>query len=181
MSDKKNATIKKTITVTLRIDKNIMDILNDDADNDSISLNSLINHILDRYIKWGKFEDKTSLVPIVSPVVKELFSCLDKDKTIELGRGIAKEAIYNIILFMNGEVNFDILIGWFKERMKNCTEIYDKKNEDGNRKIIFKHDLGEKWSLYHKTILESICHDILSVPIKISTTNSTLAIDIINN
>ncbi|MGN6349253.1 MAG: hypothetical protein ACTHLL_05855 [Candidatus Nitrosocosmicus sp.] len=41
----------------------------------------------------------------------------------------------------------------------------------------FKHDLGENWSLYHKTILESICHDILSVPIKILTTDSTFMIE----
>ncbi|MGN6614569.1 MAG: hypothetical protein ACTHKC_05975 [Candidatus Nitrosocosmicus sp.] len=54
--------------------------------------------------------------------------------------------------------------------MLNC---YQK----GIRKIIFKHDLGENWSLYHKTILESICHDILSVPIKILTTDSTFMIE----
>lgn len=78
---------------------------------------------------------------------------------------------------MSREVNFEILISWYQDRMKFCSNISDKREDNGNRKIIFKHDLGEKWSLYHRYILESICHDILSVPIKFYTTNSTIAID----
>ena len=42
---------KETITVTLRIDKEIMNKLSLDADNDSISLNSLVNHVLKRYVE----------------------------------------------------------------------------------------------------------------------------------
>ena len=37
---------RETITVTLRIDKDIMNKLALDAENDSISLNSLVNHVL---------------------------------------------------------------------------------------------------------------------------------------
>jgi hypothetical protein len=63
-------------------------------------------------------------------------------------------------------------------RLKYCSEIASKReDEKGIRKIIFKHDLGENWSVYHKTILESICHDILSVPIKILTTFPTFMIE----
>jgi hypothetical protein len=174
---KKNSDTKKTITVTLRIDKNIMDVLTEDADNDSISFNSLVNHVLDRYVKWGRFEDKTSLIHLNALVVKELFNRLSRDEVIKIGREISRDAIYNIILFMNGEVNFDILISWYKNRMRVCSSISDKKENNGTHKIIFKHDLGENWSFYHKSILESICHDILSIPIKVYTTNSTITID----
>ena len=63
---------KETITVTLRIDKDIMNKLALDADNDAISLNSLVNHVLKRYVEWNKFEDKSSMIPINSVVLKEL-------------------------------------------------------------------------------------------------------------
>ena len=174
---KKNSDTKKTITVTLRIDKNIMDVLTEDANNDSISFNSLVNHVLDKYVKWGKYEDKTSLIHLNALVVKELFGRLSRDEVIRIGREISRDAIYNIILFMNGEVDFDILMSWYKDRMKSCSSISDKKENNGTHRIIFKHDLGENWSFYHKSILESICHDILSIPIKVYTTNSTITID----
>ena len=175
---KKNSDTKKTITVTLRIDKNIMDVLTEDADNDSISFNSVVNHVLDKYVKWGRFEDKTSLIHLNALVVKELFNRLSRDEAIKIGREISRDAIYNIILFMNGEVNLDILISWYKNRMRVCSSISDKKENNGTHKIIFKHDLGENWSFYHKSILESICHDILSEPIKVDSTSSTVKIDI---
>jgi hypothetical protein len=175
----KDSKKKQTITVTLRIDKEIMDKLNDEVDSDGTSLNSLTNQVLKRYVEWNKFEDKSAMIPVASSVLKELFDGLDKDKVIKLAKDKAKDTIYNIILFMNGKVDFDILISWYKQRMKHCSEISDKKDEDkGNRIIIFKHELGENWSLYHKTILESICHDILSIPIKVDITSSTVKLDI---
>jgi hypothetical protein len=169
---------KKQKTVTLRIDEDIMDDLYNEANTDSISLNSLVNQVLKRYVEWNKYENKSSMIPIASPVLKDLFDSLSKEQVIRLAKDKAKDVIYNIILFMNGKIDFDILISWYKQRMKHCSDVSDKKDNDGSRKIIFRHELGENWSLHHKTIIESICHDILSVPIKINITNSTITLDI---
>ena len=168
---------KETITVTLRIDKDIMNKLVLDADNDSISLNSLFNHVLKRYIEWNKFEDKSSMIPINSVVLKELFHILNKDQVINLAKHVAKDAVYSLILFMNGKVDLKILISWYKERMRHCSEISDKPIDNNQCKIIFKHELGENWSLFHKTILEAICHEYLSEPIEINITRSTVVIN----
>jgi hypothetical protein len=168
---------RETVTVTLRIDKDIMNKLALDADNDSISLNSLVNHVLKRYVEWNKFEDKSSMIPINSIVLKELFRIMDKEQVIKLAKDVAKDAVYSLILFMNGKVDFKILMSWHKERMRHCSEISEKQIEDNQYKIIFKHDLGENWSLYHKTILESICHEYLSKPIEIGITSSTVVIN----
>jgi hypothetical protein len=168
---------KETITVTLRIDKDIMNKLTIDADNDSISLNSLVNHVLKRYVEWNQFEDKSSMIPINSTVLKELFHIIDKEQVIKLANDVAKDAVYSLILFMNGKVDFDILVSWYKERMRHCSEISDKQIDNNQYKIIFKHELGENWSLYHKTIIESICRDFLSKPIEINITSSTIVIN----
>ena len=169
---------RETITVTLRIDKDIMNKLALDAENDSISLNSLVNHVLKRYVEWNKFEDKSSMIPINSIVLKELFHIIDKDQTIKLAKDVAKDAVYSLILFMNGKVDYKILASWYKERMRHCSEISEKQIDNYQYKIIFKHELGENWSLYHKIILESICHDYISKPTEINITNSTIAINI---
>ena len=171
---------KETITVTLRIDKDIMNKLSLDADNDSISLNSLVNHVLKRYVEWNKFEDKSSMIPINSVVLKELFHNLDKDQVIKLAKDVAKDAVYSLVLFMNGKVDFNILVSWYKERMRHCSEISDKQIDNNQYKIIFKHELGENWSLYHKTIMESLCHEYLSKPIEINITSSTIVFNIYN-
>lgn len=164
---------KKSVTVSLRIPKDVMDNLNDEANIDNISLNSLVNKILKRYMEWNKFEDKASLIPLSSVAVKELFEGLNKDQVIYLAKDVVK-AIYDIILFMQGRVDINTLISWYLQRMKYCSEISEKRDNDENRNIIFKHELGENWSLYHKTIIESICRDILSMSVKVDITNSTI-------
>lgn len=165
------------VTVNLFIYKDIIDKLVEQSDVSYDSLNSIVNQILKRYIEWNKFIDNSNLVSVTSPVAKELFDCLDKEEVIKLAKDKAKDAIYNIILFMNGKVNFEIFLTWYMQRMKQNSGTSFKKDGKGNWKIIFKHDLGEKWSLFHRTILESICHDILSVPIKVNITDSTIIIE----
>ena len=169
---------KKSVTITFRISKDIMDKLNEEADINYSSLNSLVNQILKRYVEWNKFDDKASMIPVASPVLKDLFNSLSKDKVINLAKDKAKDAIYNVILFMNGNVDLDTLISWYVQRMKHCSEISEKNEDNGTSKIIFKHELGENWSLYHKVILESICHDFLSIPIKVDTTGANITITI---
>jgi hypothetical protein len=170
---------KKQKTVTFRIDDDIIDKLYDEADTNAISLNSLVNSILRRHMDWGRYEKKSNIISIVSVVIKEAFGYLNKDQVIGLAKGEAKDAVYNTILFMYGKVDFESVIFWFKEKMKNSVGISDKIDvNNGNRIIIFRHDLGEKWSLYNKVLLESICHDILSIPIKVEITISTIKIDI---
>jgi hypothetical protein len=51
---------------------------------------------------------------------------------------------------------------------KNSTAGFTHTTENGTYTCIMKHDLGENWSLYHKTILELIFKDILNKPINIS-------------
>lgn len=114
------------------------------------------------------------MIPIVSPVVKDLFAGLDKDQVIRLAKDLAKDAYYNIILFMYGKVDFETLISWYMQRMRHCSDISQKDKGDSVTKIILKHEFGENWSLYHQTRIESICHDILKEPIKVDITNSTV-------
>ena len=66
--------------------------------------------------------------------------------------------------------------------MKSFSSIPDRKDDDNDEhysnghKVIFKHELGGNWSLYHNTILESICHNILSMPIKVEIKDSSFVI-----
>ncbi|MGN6629663.1 MAG: hypothetical protein ACTHKJ_07260 [Candidatus Nitrosocosmicus sp.] len=170
---------KKPKTVTFRLDEDIVNSLYEEADTDSISLNSLVNSVLRRYIEWHKYERKSNIMPLVCPVVKGLFNHLDEEEVRILAKDAAKDAVYNVILFMYGKVDIDTVICWFKEKMKHCSDISDKKYENiDSRKIIFRHEIGENWSLYNKILLESLCNDVLSKPIMVDITRSTIKIEI---
>jgi hypothetical protein len=180
LSEKNKNSIKRTTTMTFRLDSNILQKIYDKAEQDDISINSLVNHILKRYVEWDMYENKSGMVPVSKPVVKDLFGRLSKEEVIDISTKIAKNSVYDLALFMKGKVDPDSFISWFLSRMKSCSEIAST-NENGISTFILKHELGENWSLYHKTVIESIFNDFLHKPIHISTTGSTIVMNLENN
>src|SRR5919109_541267 len=142
-----------------------------------LSLNSLAekDNIQKRYVEWDMYEGKAGMISLSRPVVKKLFEGLSKEEIINMSRDLAKGAVYNIALFMKGQGKLDVqsFVSWFLSRMKNCSEIIESK-ENYTSTYIVKHDLGENWSLYHKTVLESIFTEYLQKPIQANMTDSTL-------
>jgi hypothetical protein len=172
---------RKTTTITLRIDTDIMQSLYNKAGQDDISLNTLVNQVLKRYVEWNMYEAKAGMIPLPQPVAKELFQRLSREDIIKMAKDVAKNAVYDIALFMKGgKMDPDLFVSWFLSRMKNCSEITEtnvgEESSESPHTYIIKHDLGENWSLYHKALLESIFNDMLARPIQINTTGSTLTL-----
>lgn len=62
----------KTITMTFRVNENLMRKLKEDAEDHEISLNTLVNQIFNRYVEWDSYEPKVGMIPIARPVVIQL-------------------------------------------------------------------------------------------------------------
>src|ERR671914_2897965 len=140
---------KKTKTITFRIDSNVMNKIYSNAEQEGISLNTLINQILKRYVEWDMYVGKAGMVSVSKPVVKKLFEELSEEEVINMSKDIAKNAVYNTALFMRSRDKLDVdsFVSWFLSRMKTCSEITENK-EDNTNTYIIKHDMGENWSLY---------------------------------
>jgi hypothetical protein len=53
---------KKTVLRTIRIDKNLDDALDKDAEEHGVSENALVSSILAKYIEWDRYAEKTLAV-----------------------------------------------------------------------------------------------------------------------
>ena len=77
---------KRNITMTFRLDENVITTLR------HISLNTIVNQILQRYVEWDMYESKVGLISMLKPVVAELFKKTNKQEIIELATSIGKNA-----------------------------------------------------------------------------------------
>jgi hypothetical protein len=170
---------KKTTTMTFRIESDVIERLKMKAQQDEITLNTLVNRVLRRYIEWGIFvEDRLGIISLARPVAQELFNELDKDQIVRLATEVGKGAIIDLTLFMKGDLNPTLFMEWFLSRMKNSSALVaTKSNTNGSKSYVIKHDMGENWSLYHKTVLESIFEE-MQKPIHITATKSALILEI---
>jgi len=53
---------KSTTTMTFRLDENVITTLRADAGRRHISLNTMINQILQRYVEWDMYESKVGMI-----------------------------------------------------------------------------------------------------------------------
>ena len=73
--------------------------------------------------------------------------------------GIGKSATNDAAIFMKNKMDMASFLSWLGVDMRNpCVEI--KHNVDENTQT-YNHELGLNYSLFYKTILESIFSEIL--------------------
>ena len=108
-------------SITFRIDQDSVKRLRAEAQKQGISLNSFVNQILKNFLEWHIFEPKVRFVPILKPVVKEVFAKISKEQIKEIAETTGKDEFQNAVYFMNGKINLDAFLSWFENRMKNSS------------------------------------------------------------
>ncbi len=171
---------RRTITMTFRIEESTMDLLRIESENREVSLNTLVNQILRRYVEWDMYEAKVGMLPIAKPVVSALFGEISKDQVVELAKKVGKNAVHDIALFMKSRMDLPSFLSWFEMRMKSSSiEFSRNRLANGTNTYVMRHDLGYNWSLYHKTLLELIFNEVLQkrIDVKITPTTIMLSFD----
>lgn len=170
--------------ITLRLDKEIVRKLRSEANDQDLSLNAITNKALRRYVEWNAFEQKSGMISISAPVLIELLRQINEEEIVSIAKTFGKNAARDITLLVKGKMDTASFVSWFLARMKNCSVIGEISQDintegDGAKKFgektyVLKHQLGYKWSLFHKTVLESIFAEILTVPLETQITDSIL-------
>jgi len=167
---------RKTSTFTLRIDEGIAKSLQNDSQLQDISLNTLINKILKRYVEWDSYEPKVGMIPMTKPVITTLFNMMSEEEILDLVINFGKNVVQDIAYFMKMKSDPDSFLTWFEIRMRRSFVEFNHLQENDRHIYVLKHDLGYNWSLYHKKILEKIFNEIFNKPIIIAITDFMLTI-----
>jgi hypothetical protein len=168
---------RTTTSLTFRLAQDSVKKLHDEAQKQGISVNSLVNQVINNFFNWHIFEQKVGFVPILKPVVKEIYTSMSKEKVLQLAANIAKEESEAAIYFMRGKIDLDSFLSWFEARMKNSaiqlSHTFDNKTRIHT--YVIKHDICENWSLYLKCIVEHIFNEVLQKKVETTASNTTLA------
>ena len=160
--DNKYAKTIGTTNITTRIDGDTLRELQDEANSSGIALSSLTKQILTNYAKWDKLASKAGMIPVAKGVISAAFDRLSEEEVVQLATSVGKNALTDIILFMKGKIDLDSLFSWLELWLKrNSTAGFSYVVKNGIHTCIMKHNLGSKWSLYHKTVLQLMLEEII--------------------
>jgi hypothetical protein len=148
-------------TVTFRLNEDVMNSVRAEAENRTTSVNNLTNYILKRFTDWDKFEPLVGMIHLNRPVITEIFNKKNSEEIVNLAKLTAKDAICNTVLFIHGKNDLKTFLVWIENEMNKHSFTVRHITEEKTHKYIIRHEMGYKFSLYYKTIIEEICHDHL--------------------
>lgn len=169
-----NGDSKKTVTMTFRIDERVIDLLRQETEKRQVSLNTLVSQVLKRYVDWDMYEPKVGMIPMAKPVVAALFDKMDEKDIVEMACKVGKNAVHDIALFMKSSMDLPSFLSWLEMRMRHATIELSHTVHGYSHTYVMKHDMGYKWALFHKTMLELVFNEILRKRVDITITSTTL-------
>ncbi|HJT48902.1 MAG TPA: hypothetical protein VJ729_12035 [Nitrososphaeraceae archaeon] len=174
VSDKERR--KDTTSLTFRLEQGSVNKLRDEAQKQGVSINSLVSQIINNFFDWHIFEQQVGFVPILKPVVRELYTSMSKEKILQIVANTTSEESENSIYFMKGRLDLESFLSWFESRMRNSSIQLNHTFDNKSRlhTYVVKHDICENWSLYLKHLIEHIFNEVLEKKVEVSTSFSML-------
>lgn len=158
---KDHSKIDTITSKSFRLDADVVKKLRIQAEHEGMTLNSAVNRILMKYVQWDMFESNSGLVPLAKLVVAELFGQSSREEIVEIATRVGKNAVLDAASIIKGNVDLNSFLSFLEAEM-NQYAINIRHNIEGNtHTYTLKHELGENWSIYFKTVLESIFNEIL--------------------
>ncbi len=165
---------EKTRSITYRLPVKIVEELETEAMQKSISQNVLVRQILEKFIQWDRFSDKIGMIPVPKAILEALGDEMegkDIDKIIKIIVPIIKKNV----MFIKGDYDLKRCIETLEDYMRASGMISDHRLEGNLHHFIIQHDLGMKWSVFTEQLLKEIFHDFLpEMNLKCKTTDSTV-------
>ena|GEM_PF-2301431 len=146
------------VHISLRIPVSTKDSLEKDVKRQHTNFNSLASGILAKSTSFDKIAEHIDAIPLNGP----LFSGMLEDAPLEhlesLGKELGAELIKETFVFLDLEYDIEGLIQHYFEPMSSFSKWYTftVAGSGQNRRLMFKHSRGPKWSAFLKAYVSSI-------------------------
>ena len=167
---------RKTCLVTFRLPEELVEDLREESKNTQISLNTLANQILNKYVSWERPSGKLGLIPMPRPLVKEIFRDIPNKRIQKMASNSCKDAIKELVLIKEGNLTLDSFILVFNEWLRASWIVHRyKKNIEGHHYVIY-HNLNKTFSIYLAELFISILDDLHNYRREITVRQDSLSI-----
>jgi len=154
--------LKNKQKFSISLSKEVLDRLRTVSKRENISVNNLINHILENYSNWSLHN--AEFIPIRKALLSKLLEKFTHDEIDSIAASMARTNNKDTVLRFTNQ--FDVLntLKTLDEWLRMAGFPYSYEIEDSTHKFIVLHDLGSKWSLYMAKLLASTMNQFGIIP-----------------
>lgn len=167
----------EAVTRTFRIGRASLDVLEADAEKESLSASALLNKILQRYVETSVWGDRYNSINLPNTSFTKILKTLNEKDAYELGIESAKGEKEKIISFMwKGktineflqfiERNYGVYSGWFR---------FTHQCNDNRHLMVAQHNLDANWSHFIAGYIQTLFQDVHNIPLSYKISENSVA------
>ena len=156
---------KKTTTRTIRISEVYDNILKQEADRRGISVNSLMDQILRRYIEAQRYFDNQTAIVLSDSTLLELVGFLNSEMLSIAGTNSGIDRPKDRLLMRGLSLNYESAIWFISQVLGEYNGWFRSDYHPGSKEdlIHLRHRLGMKWSTFLKSYIEGMFFELFDI------------------
>ena len=169
---------RQTESLTLRIDKEMLDDLRKESEQKTVSLNTLTNQIIKSYIKWYSPAQRAGIMFVPKCLLIPIIDNLAEYQIERLAEQFRKSGYEETLLMMSKEYSLPVILDLFDSWLNVSNMQFDRKSSEGSLTYIINHGVGRKWSLFLEKVFWYIVKDLGITGARFDVTDGTVTIKI---
>ncbi len=153
----------KFITKTFRINLESEKILNEDAQKMGITLSSLHNMILNRYIYEERFFEKKEKIILTNATFNHIIKYLSDEELDSIGRSSGQTRPKIILATMNKQFDFENCLEFISNILGKYWGWFTLNRSNNNNEVllVFKHQYDCRFGIFLHGYLQSMFSEII--------------------
>ncbi len=167
----------KSVVRSLRLDEDVDKSLHKFALEEGISINSLVNRALRRYVLWDLKASRFGFVSLMGANIGKIMTYLSEDEAREFAQWAAENSLRDFLTFFFGDVTLDALLKGLKLLADYGGHFQYEESASGHiRTIVLKHGRGIKWSIQCEEQVRYVTEKLLGLKVASERTESQVTL-----
>lgn len=163
---------KKNVIHSIRMDRELEEVLIKEAEVRHFTFNNLVNSILHKYSEFDTFAERFGFVTITKNTFQAIVSAISDEEIETIARDISSLALKEFTYFKYSEPSVRSFID-FLALLCNYGGLgmFDQKNQGLDHMIILRHNLGVKVSKLFGMITAETLKRMADIDVKVDSTS----------
>ena len=169
---------RQTESITLRIDKELLDELRQESEQKTVSINTLANQIIKSYIKWYSPAQRAGIMSVPKFVLIPIIDNLAEYQMEGIAEQFRKSGYEETLLMMSNDYSLPAILEVFDSWLNVSNMQFDREFSEESLTYIINHGFGRKWSLFLERVFWYIVKDLGITGARFDITDGTVTIKI---
>jgi len=164
--------------VTFRLPSENLEQLYKEAETRQISVNTLVNQIINEHLDWHLYAAQAKLYYVPKPFISRVLGGFTEQQLSDLAEASADKDFVDIGLLLRGEFTISSFLSILENWSRISDIPYRTEENEIAQKIIIEHNMGQKYSYLFKEIYRRLLENAFDTKTQFDITDNTIVLTI---